>query len=68
MTTKNKSMMYTPENLKILIDALNLAPAYLSKRFILQNLCGWTEEMIEENIRFKQQEIEQIQKGDKAWR
>lgn len=59
---------YTPEDLKILIDALNGAPAYLSKRFILTKLCGWSNEMIEENVRMKNEELRLINQGDKVWR
>lgn len=60
--------MYTPEELKILVDALNGAPSYLSKRFILKQLCGWTDEMLEENAKLKKQENEQTRIGDNTWR
>lgn len=60
--------MYTPEELKILVDALNGAPSYLSKRFILKQLCGWTDEMLEENAKMKKQENEQNRIGDHTWR
>jgi len=60
--------VYSPEELKILVDALNGAPAYLSKRFILKHLCGWTDGMIAENVKMKNEESMMIQQGDKVWR
>jgi hypothetical protein len=64
----NKIVIYEPSELKTLVDALNAAPAYLSKRFILRHLCGWSDEMITENMRLKQEEDQQIKIGDKSWR
>lgn len=63
-----KTTFYTPDELKILIDALNLAPSYLSKRFILKHLCGWSDEFIQLNARMKQEEQNQITRGDNTWR
>jgi hypothetical protein len=69
MTTKTKNtIIYEPEELKILIDALNGAPSYLSKRFILKYLCGWSDEMIEENMKMRQVEDQQMRMGEKTWR
>jgi hypothetical protein len=65
---KREISRYSPEELKTLVDALNGAPAYLSKRFILKNLCGWTEEMIAENVKMKNEELNMMQQGDKVWR
>jgi hypothetical protein len=59
---------YSPEELKTLVDALNGAPAYLSKRFILKHLCGWTDEMIADNVKMKNEESNMMQQGDKVWR
>lgn len=59
---------YTPEELKILVDALNQAPAYLSKRFILMHLCGWTKQMVEDNVKMKNEELAMMNQGDKVWR
>jgi hypothetical protein len=59
---------YTPEELKILVDALNGAPSYLSKRFILKHLCGWSDAMLEANARMKKEEADQMRIGDNAWR
>lgn len=63
-----RKVLYTPEELKILVDALNGAPAYLSNRFILKHLCGWTDEMIETNMKLKQEELQQQKIGDRTWR
>lgn len=59
---------YTPEELKTLIDALNLMPSYLSKRFVLKTLCGWTDEMITDNAKYKTEESSQQKIGDNTWR
>jgi len=65
----NKNILiYEPAELKTLIDALNGAPTYLSKRFILKNLCGWTDDMIADNIKLFGEEQQQIKNGDRAWR
>jgi hypothetical protein len=67
MATK-PTTIYSPTDLKTLVDALNGAPSYLSKRFILKWLCGWTDEMIETNMRMKQEEDYQHKTGEKTWR
>lgn len=59
---------YTPDELKTLVDALNGAPAYLSKRFVLKHLCGWSDELIAENMKLKMEEEQQMKIGDKVWR
>ena len=64
----NNKVLYSPEKLKTLVDALNGAPSYLSKRFVLKHLCGWTDEMISENMKLKQDEDNQMKIGDKLWR
>jgi hypothetical protein len=61
-------VLYNPDELKTLVDALNGAPSYLSKRFVLKHLCGWTEEMILENMRLKNEEDTQMKIGEKTWR
>ncbi len=61
-------VLYSPDQLKTLVDALNGAPSYLSKRFVLKHLCGWTDEMISENMKLKQDEDNQMKIGDKLWR
>ena len=61
-------VLYSPDDLKTLVEALNAAPSYLSKRFILKNLCGWSEDMLTENTKLKTEENDQINIGNKAWR
>jgi len=70
MTVKPKTpnIYYNPTELKTLVDALNGAPSYLSKRFVLKHLCGWTDEMISENMRLKHEEETQMKIGEKTWR
>ena len=63
-----KKTFYSPDELKILIDALNVAPSYLSKRFILKYLCGWSDELLQLNARMKNEEQNQITRGDNTWR
>lgn len=67
VTSKN-TKNYTPDELKTLVDALNGAPAYLSKRFVLKHLCGWTDDMLSENARMKTEEEQQMKIGDRTWR
>jgi hypothetical protein len=62
-----RKMHYSPEELKILVDALNGAPSYLSKRFILKHLCGWSDAMLEINAQMKKEEQQQSRIGDKTW-
>lgn len=60
--------IYTPDELKTLVDALNGAPSYLSKRFVLKNLCGWSDDMIAENAKLWQEENQAMKMGEKMWR
>ncbi len=66
-TTKNHKT-YAPDELKTLVDALNGAPSYLSKRFVLKHLCGWSDELINENAKLKLEEEQQKRIGDNTWR
>lgn len=50
------SVHYTPEELKILFEALNATPGYLSKRFVLINLLGWTEQALADNMKMIEEE------------
>lgn len=68
MATVKPIKPYTPEELKTLVDALNGAPAYLSKRFVLKHLCGWSDELINENAKLKLEEEQQKKIGDMTWR
>jgi hypothetical protein len=55
-----------PQDLKTLFDALNTAPSWLSKRFILKNLCGWPKEWIDENAQLRTEEETQTKIGNKV--
>ena len=61
---KSGTQIFTPSELKTLMEALQLAPAYLSKRFILQTLCGWTDDMIVDNMKQVQEEINAKRQND----
>lgn len=63
-TSKNK--IYEPTELKTLFEAMNIAPVYLSKRFIMQELCGWSDEMIASNVSLKNEEDQQSKIGNKT--
>jgi hypothetical protein len=52
----SKQMTYTPAELKVLFEALNSAPSYLSKRFILKNMLGWSEEQLKQNMSMIEEE------------
>ena len=58
MTKKINSttVHYTPEELKILFEALGSTPSYLSKRFVLLNLLGWSEETLATNMKMMEEE------------
>lgn len=53
---KTTTKYYTAEELKCLFDALNSAPSYLSKRFILLHMLGWDEEKLKLNMQLVDQE------------
>lgn len=63
--TKNKD--YSSEELKLLFEALRIAPKYLSKQFILLELVGLTQEQLDRNkeLLFKEENLAKI--GDKTW-
>ena len=65
MTRKISPNMYEPDQLQTLFNALNTAPGWLSRRFILTNLCGWSEEMVTENLRLRGQEEQAKKSGDR---
>jgi hypothetical protein len=62
--------LYSPSELKILFEAMNIAPAYLSRKFIFKRLCGWTEDQCSENIQFRVDEDQFGKNGNKynGWR
>lgn len=55
MTTKN-TKTYSPQDLKVLFEALNSAPSYLSKRYILRHMLGWSEEDLKTNMALIEEE------------
>ena len=57
---------YTPDELKTIFEALAIAPSYLSKRFIMNELLGWSEDIIAKNVKLKQEEIDQERVGNKV--
>ena len=57
---------YTPDELKTIMEAINIAPSWMSKRFIMSELLGWSEERVARNVVLKQQEDQQTQIGNKA--
>ena len=57
---------YTPGELKTIMEAINIAPSWMSKRFIMTELLGWNEERVARNVVLKQQEDQQSNIGNKA--
>lgn len=57
---------YNPEQLKTLFEAMNIAPGYLSKRFIMKDLCGWDDKLIEENAKLRMEEEQQMKIGNRV--
>jgi len=57
---------YDPNELKTLFEGLNLAPSYLSKRFVMKELLGWDDKRIEENVRLGNEEEQQSKIGNKV--
>ena len=57
---------YEPQELKTLFEALNVAPSYLSKRFIMKELLGWDDKRMEENARLRTEEDQQSKIGNKV--
>ena len=56
MATNPKKRTYDPEELKTLFEALSIAPSYLSKRFILKEMLGWSDEDLALNLKLMQEE------------
>jgi hypothetical protein len=55
MTAKN-TKTYSPQDLKVLFEALNSAPSYLSKRYILRHMLGWSDEDLRTNMALIEEE------------
>ena len=56
----------TPLELKTLFEALTMAPSYMSKRFILTEMLGWSDEMVAKNMKLRQEEQQMEKIGDRA--
>ena len=54
-----------PAELKIVFEALHMAPSYLSRRFILRELLGWSDELIEINAKLRMEESNAEKTGNK---
>lgn len=65
MTKHHGIHTYTPEQMKTLFEALNMAPSWMSKRFIMRELCGWSDEKIAENVMLRTEEETQSQRNNK---
>jgi biotin operon repressor len=61
MTDKPTARIYEPQELKLLFEALQNTPSYLSKRFVLKHMLGWSEQDLKTNMQLLQEEY-QIQK------
>jgi hypothetical protein len=64
-STPAKTVPYTPEELKTAFEAISIAPGFLSKRFILTNLLGWSDDMIKSNMQLRMEEEQQAKIGDR---
>lgn len=56
---------YDPHELKTLFEAIQIAPSWLSKRFIMQELCGWDEVRMTRNVMLRNEEDQQSKIGNK---
>jgi len=65
MASKSKKEI-APSDLKTLFEALNIAPQWMSKRFILEHYCGWDEQDIQRNASLKLDEEQQAKIGNKT--
>ena len=60
-----KIQIESASDLKILMDALNSSPSWLSKRFIMTELLGWPEEKIKLNVDLRTEEHTSEKVGDR---
>lgn len=65
-SAKTEAQPMSPQDLKTLFEALNIAPAWMSKRFILKKCCGWTDDDISNNAQMKLDEDNQSKIGNKT--
>jgi len=64
-TDSSGSMVHNPQDLKTLFEAMQLAPSWMSKRFIMKELCGWNDTAIELNVKLMTEENAQVTKGNR---
>ena len=57
--------VYDPGDLKTLFEAIQIAPSWMSKRFIMKELLGWDDKRINENARLRTEEEQQVKIGNK---
>jgi hypothetical protein len=57
---------YTPDELKILFEAMNQTPSYLSKRFVLKHLLGWSDDALKINMQMMEEENNMRKIGQKG--
>jgi hypothetical protein len=68
-TSKEKisaSRQMPSSELKTLFEALNIAPQWISKRFILEHYCGWSDQDIQRNATLRSEEEQQSKIGNKT--
>jgi len=56
--------LFTPSELKVVFEALNMAPSYLSRRFILREMLGWSDELIATNATLRREEEQALKTGN----
>ncbi len=61
-----KIRVYEPGELKTLFEALNMAPPWLSRRFVLKNMLGWTDDDLKQNALLVDEETTQRKMGNKG--
>jgi hypothetical protein len=68
MTTKNTqtNKTYTPQELKILFEALSIMPSYLSKRYVLKHMLGWSDDDLRQNITMMDEEANMKRLGQRG--
>jgi hypothetical protein len=58
-----KPNLYTATELKTLFEALNSAPSYLSKRFVLKHMVGWSDDDLKLNQQLVEEELSHKKMG-----
>lgn len=62
----NNGIVLSPTELKTVFEALQIAPSYLSKRFIMTELLGWSDDVMAKNVKLRNEEISMEKMGDRA--